>query len=127
MIPDQYPNHYKTSEIYTGHFDSLNNMILFSYPSSIVITRDYCILLLLPRLPKLPSQCYSNGPGNLGNLGSNKEIQPQSYIIGSSPVVHHKIQSLGDHSIQILYPSCEMYQCMSLSLVLPRTQFLLAG
>ena len=27
--------------------------------------------------PKLPSQCYSNGPGNLGNLGSSKEIQDQ--------------------------------------------------
>ena len=27
-----------------------------------------CMSLLLPRLPKLPSQCYSNEPGNLGNL-----------------------------------------------------------
>ena len=35
-----------------------------------------CISLLLPRLPKLPRQCYSNGPGNLSNLDSNKEIQP---------------------------------------------------
>ena len=32
------------------------------------------ISLLLPRLPKLPSQCYSNGPSSLGNLGINKEI-----------------------------------------------------
>ena len=29
------------------------------------------------QMPKLHSQSYSNGPGNLGNLGSNKEIQPQ--------------------------------------------------
>ena len=29
---------------------------------------------LLP--PRLPTQCYSNAPGNLGNLGSNKEVQP---------------------------------------------------
>ena len=29
-----------------------------------------CLPLLLLRLPKLPSQCYSNGLGNLGNLGS---------------------------------------------------------
>ena len=28
---------------YTGYFDSLDIMILFSYPSSIVIARDYCI------------------------------------------------------------------------------------
>ena len=42
MIPDQYPNYCKALEIYTGYFDSLDNMILFSYPSSIVITRDYC-------------------------------------------------------------------------------------
>ena len=34
-----------------------------------------CISLLLPRLPKLPSKCYSHGPGNLSNLSSNKEIQ----------------------------------------------------
>ena len=34
-----------------------------------------CISLLMPRLPWLPSQYYSNVPGNLGNLGSNKEIQ----------------------------------------------------
>ena len=43
MIPDQYPNYYKVLESYTGCFDSLNIMILFSYPSSIVITRDYCM------------------------------------------------------------------------------------
>ena len=41
-IPDQYPNYYKALEIYTGYFDSLDNMILFSYPSSILVTRDYC-------------------------------------------------------------------------------------
>ena len=34
------------------------------------------ISLLLPRLPKLPGQCYSNGPDNLGKLGHNEEIQP---------------------------------------------------
>ena len=37
---DQYPNYYKVLEIYTGYFDSLDIMILFSYPSSIVIMRD---------------------------------------------------------------------------------------
>ena len=37
-----------------------------------------CISLWLPRLPKLPNQCYSNsnGPDNLGSLSSRKEIQP---------------------------------------------------
>ena len=43
MIPDQYPNYYKALEIYTGYFDSLDIIILFSYPSSIVISRDYYI------------------------------------------------------------------------------------
>ena len=41
-ISDQYPNCYKAVEVYNGYFDSLDIMILFSYPSSIVITRDYC-------------------------------------------------------------------------------------
>ena len=31
------------------------------------------ISLLLPKLPKLPSQCYFNTPGISGKLGSNKE------------------------------------------------------
>ena len=47
MIPDQYPNYYKALEIYTGYFNSLDNMILLSYPSSIVIMRDYCINTLV--------------------------------------------------------------------------------
>ena len=33
-----------------------------------------CISLLLSRLPKLPSQCYSNGLGKFDNLGGSKEI-----------------------------------------------------
>ena len=44
MIPDQYPNYYKALEIYTGYFDSLD-IILFSYPSSIVIMRGFGILV----------------------------------------------------------------------------------
>ena len=40
MISDQYPNYYKALEVYTGYFDSLDIVILFSYLSSIVITRD---------------------------------------------------------------------------------------
>ena len=43
MMPDQYPNYYKALQIYSGYFDSLDNMILLPYPSSIAITRDYCI------------------------------------------------------------------------------------
>ena len=35
------------------------------------------ISLLVPRLPKWPGLCYLNRFGNVGNLGSNKEIQPQ--------------------------------------------------
>ena len=36
------------------------------------------ISLYLPILPKLPSQCYSNGSGNLDNIGGNNKIEPQS-------------------------------------------------
>ena len=39
-----------------------------------------CISLLPFRLPKLPSQCYSDGPGNLGNPGRNKLMQPQHAV-----------------------------------------------
>ena len=46
MISDQYPNYYKALEIYTEYFDSLDNIICFSYPSSIVITRNSCIDVL---------------------------------------------------------------------------------
>ena len=35
-----------------------------------------CISLSLSRLPELLNQCYSNRPGNLENLGSDKELQP---------------------------------------------------
>ena len=38
------------------------------------ITLEY-ILLLLHRLPKLPSQCYLNLLGKLDNLGSNEEYR----------------------------------------------------
>ena len=30
---------------------------------------------MLPSLPKVPRQCYSNRLDNLGNLSSNKEIR----------------------------------------------------
>ena len=41
-----------------------------------------CIPLLLPRLPMLPSQCYSTKqPGNLSNLGGNKEIQTDTHNV----------------------------------------------
>ena len=36
-----------------------------------------CMSLLLPKLPMLPRQCYSNEPANLNNLGINNEIQPE--------------------------------------------------
>ena len=35
-----------------------------------------CFSSLLSRRPKLPALCCLNGPGNSGNLGSNKEIHP---------------------------------------------------
>ena len=33
MVPNQYPNYYKALEIYTGYFESLDNMILFLIPA----------------------------------------------------------------------------------------------
>ena len=42
MVMLRYPNYYKALEIYTGYFESLDIMILFSYLSSMVTTRDYC-------------------------------------------------------------------------------------
>ena len=49
-----------------------------SEPMTFFFNQSGCISLLLSRLPKLLIQCsYSNGPGNLDNLGSNKEIQSQ--------------------------------------------------
>ena len=54
VIPDQFPNYCKVLEIYTGYFDSMDIMILFfSYPSSIVITRDYCVVKVNQQ-----EQCY---------------------------------------------------------------------
>ena len=42
---------------------------------------EAAFLYRCPGLPKLPSQFYSNGPGDLGNLGSSKEIQPDLHIL----------------------------------------------
>ena len=36
------------------------------------VFRVYCLLLVT--LPMLLNQCYTNGLGNLDNLGSNEEI-----------------------------------------------------
>ena len=46
-----------------------------------------CISLLLPSLSKLPCQCYSNEPGSLGNLGSNKGMQFETSGC-VSPIIH---------------------------------------
>ena len=47
MIPDQCPKYYKALEICTGYFNSLDIRILVSYPSSIVIMRDYCVMKVI--------------------------------------------------------------------------------
>ena len=46
------------------------------YPVACVFMNCGCISSLLPRLPKLLSQCNSDVRDNFGNLGNNKEIQP---------------------------------------------------
>ena len=58
MILDQYSNYYKALQIYTGHFDSLDIMILFSYPSSTVITRDYCTFKSFARYRSSKSEMW---------------------------------------------------------------------
>ena len=37
------------------------------------------VVLLLPRFPKLSSQCSSNTPSNFGTPSSNNKIQPHIY------------------------------------------------
>ena len=46
-----------------------------------------CISLLPPRLPALPNQSFSNGPGNLGNVNTNNEIQPLTIYTGDGRFV----------------------------------------
>ena len=38
------------------------------------------VSLLLPTLPKLPSQCYSNGPGNLAGWAAMKKYSHSFYF-----------------------------------------------
>ena len=46
-----------------------------------------CISLLLPRLPELPSRCYSNGHGSLDSLGCDKEV----HLCITFGVIKHQI------------------------------------
>ena len=39
------------------------------------------------------NQCYSNGPFNLHNLGSNKETQPESIILAVNSLTRHEISN----------------------------------
>ena len=57
----------------SSYFDYLSKSGRYKYWRGVQLRLYF---LLLPRLAKLPSQCYSNGQDNLGNLGGNKEIQP---------------------------------------------------
>ena len=54
-------------------------------PDRVVIAGRYrclaCRSLWLSRLPKLPNQCYSKGPGSFRKLGSTEEIQPPDTLI----------------------------------------------
>ena len=45
-IPNLSSKHYQIIEIYTGYIDSLDMLIHFPYPNSIVITRVYCMSLV---------------------------------------------------------------------------------
>ena len=58
---------------------------MLSKKNCCVRQNDGCVSLLLPRLPQLTRQYYSNGPSNLGNLDSNKEIQSISTIMTNHP------------------------------------------
>ena len=67
MMPDQYPNYYKVLEIFNGCFHSLDIMILFSYPSSIVIMKDYCM-----------KNCYCEAVKNCSLAGFCLTMQRES-------------------------------------------------
>ena len=56
-----------------------SSMVVKCSPKNYCYNWD-CTSLLLPRLPKLSSQCYSNGLRNLGNLGNSIEIQSDLLI-----------------------------------------------
>ena len=50
---------------------ALSRLIKFNITTSAIFR---LISLVLPSLPKLPNQCFSDGLGNLGNLGCSREI-----------------------------------------------------
>ena len=56
----------------TSHVDAQLNNTSVSFFLVVNIKLICCIALSLPRLPRLISQCCSNGPGYMNNLGSNK-------------------------------------------------------
>ena len=39
------------------------------------------IFFIAAKIVQVTSQCYSNGPSNLGNLGSNSEIQAELPVL----------------------------------------------
>ena len=60
-------SYYKALEIYTGYFDVLD-ILLFSYPSSTVIMRDYC-------MPEQGTQyTYDNGLQNQDVYNNNNKM-----------------------------------------------------
>ena len=91
MVPDQYPSNYKALEIYTGYFDSLDNMILLSYPSSIVIMRDCCIYEP-GRLIVTPSSCLTHEKFNHAINGGpvHWENHPQAEVQTGPLVSSHR-------------------------------------
>ena len=46
-------------------------------------SRSGCISLL-PGLPKMRGQCYSNKQGSLDNVGSNKDSKPLVHLVRES-------------------------------------------
>ena len=72
-----------------------------------------CISLVLPRLHKLPNQCYLYEPGNLGNLDNNKEIQPEQVPLpGLSNFANfigalHNVLGFGDHG-KLYHTACDI-------------------
>ena len=79
-IPDQYCNDYKALQIYTGYFDSLGIMILSSYPSSIIVTRDYCLLDAMRAMYSFPRSVIFQRP----RISSDDQASDGSYIRGLS-------------------------------------------
>ena len=80
---------------------------VFTLNSAFLVFLFLCVELtffIAPRLPKLPSQCYSNEPGNLGILGGSIIIQ-HMFAIGEPGTISSLVEELKPRleQVSVLY------------------------